>query len=141
MRPFPKRIALLLTGGCRLRSASVASKVAILGALGAVLLWLLFALQPWHSPDLIACLRIRPGMTEAEVAALFGANAHADSCWLFESPTPSPFPGTPKYWYCDAGVVVVRFDSQGKALGVSSRSYEFRPKPSLWQRVLSWLGL
>jgi hypothetical protein len=106
-----------------------------------LLLVALVALRPRQVPDLSAYCRIQEGMSEAEVAAIFGAAADGDSCWLFDFPNSPVLPGTAKYWYCDAGVVGVHFDPQGKADYFSHRTYGFKGKPSLWQSFLRSVGL
>jgi hypothetical protein len=141
MRSFLKPLTSWLAGKCRLRSRAAARTGVYVGVPGAALLWLLFALYPRQNPDLSACLRIRNGMTETDVVALFGTEADTDSCWLFDFPNLKSLPGSRKYWYCDAGVVEVRFDAEGKALGYLTLSHNFRGKPSAWQKVLNWLGL
>ena len=77
-------------------------------------------------PDLAAIHRVKPGMTEAEVVALFGERPSTARPYEFSGSVVIPQPGTPKYWYCDAGIIEVRFDPEGRVIQRCHLSYGFR---------------
>jgi hypothetical protein len=97
--------------------------LALLAGAAVVWLWL-----EWFVflPDLTAVRRIQRGMTEAEVVKLFGAKPTTSRPQQFGG-VVSPLPGTSKFWYCDAGIVVVRFDDAGKVATVTHVGYGTRP--------------
>jgi hypothetical protein len=113
--------------------------VLMIGLGAAILLAVAAAIMLRPPPDISAVLRLRPGMTEAEVVEVFGCRHHAGSSRAFSLPSDQTFPGTPKYWNCDAGVVEVRFDANGRVCGYESRSYDFCG-PSPFRQLLRLLG-
>src|SRR5437773_9456850 len=96
---------------CRLRRTA---RALLLLLAGAALAWLASAWLSWQ-PDLMAIQRVQSGMTEAQVAAVFGARPTERTPYQFDG-LVRPMPGTPKYWYCDAGIVEVVFDPDGRVL-------------------------
>jgi hypothetical protein len=114
-------------------------RVLTAGLLAAAVLLVPAALLFRPLPDLTAVRQVRPGMTEEHVVQIFGARADATSARAYSLPSDRTGPGTPKYWNCDAGVVEVRFDEQGRVVSASHRSHDFAG-PTLLQQLLLRLG-
>jgi hypothetical protein len=91
--------------------------------------------------------RLREGMTEAEVDAVFGVPAgHYGSpggCVTLEEVS---FPGAVRHreWWGDAGNVEVGFGADGRLVGKHFRTVFFpqpAAPPDLVKRLRGWLGL
>jgi hypothetical protein len=80
-------------------------------------------------PDLAAVMRVKPGMTEAQVTGIFGARPTATAPYQFNLPNRTRN-GRERYWHCDAGIVEVHFDEQGKVQYASHLSHDFQPNPT-----------
>jgi hypothetical protein len=92
-----------------------------------------------HRPDLMLIRRVRPGMTEADVAAIFGTRPTP-----LQPPQFALRPGrTPKHWYCDAGIVRVYFGPDGRVIYGHAVSYDSQPHPLRFKlyRLLRPIGL
>jgi hypothetical protein len=109
----------------------------VLLTLSAILAgWFLYALlRPL--PALERHRQLRIGMTEDEVTRHFGASP--DSTFFERYETSPGASRAMKYWACDAGVVTVSFDKDGRLKDWSYSSY--KSMPSLWDRILWRLGL
>jgi hypothetical protein len=103
------------------RRVGLLAVLLILGG-SAALLW--DELAP--RPDLLLVRQLRPGMTEADVAAVFGARPRTarprQLAWVKD---PPGWEGRVKYWYCDAGFVEVVFDDEGRATVFKQFSYDY----------------
>jgi hypothetical protein len=80
-----------------------------------------------HAITAETCERLRPGMTRAEVADLLGGpgGTRQDFCRWLNNRSPTTGSGTDllnehrnqpgiEYWYQDSGVIILRFDSDGR---------------------------
>jgi hypothetical protein len=96
-------------------------------------------------PDLRLMYAVQPGMTEAEVVAVFGQRPTTDQPWQVAKLAPlSAAQGTAKYWYCDAGIVRVMFGQDGRVRGRNQFSYGFggeHPTKTKLRSALRWVGL
>jgi hypothetical protein len=94
-------------------------------------------------PDLALILRVKPGMTEAEVIGIFGTSPATITPWQTASAFPPSGPNE-KCWSCDAAVVWVSFGDDGLVRSASSFSYRFageHPAKRKLRQTLSRVGL
>jgi hypothetical protein len=124
--------------GLRRRVGLVATLLTLGGI--AVVLWDVLAPRP----DLMLITKIRPGMTEREVSAVLGARSTERRPWqaarYYRRPDAA---GTFRYWYCDAGIVEVRFDGDGRATYSRYDRYDpgEHPTKARVRSLLNRLGL
>jgi hypothetical protein len=123
----------------RLRWLVVVSVTLVLCGTSA---WLLWPPRPRITAETYE--RLRPGMTGAEAEELLGGPGRSGqdfSDWLNNrSPTTgsgtdllnSGLPGI-EYWYQDSGVIIVRFDSEGR---VADKEFLKMRVSTLHQRLM-----
>jgi hypothetical protein len=111
--------------------------VAILGAGAFLAIGVFLLLQDRPAVTEANCNRIKPGMTEAEVEAIFGEPKAPDGepLWLDWYGLNGR---TPPTWIGSDGMAVVRFDLNGKVIRAD---WIESPRASLWDRIRLWIGL
>jgi hypothetical protein len=98
----------------------------VLAMLLVVLGIALVAANPFERrPDLFLVRQIQKGMTEAEVATIFGDSPTTTTPWQVDRLyVPTKGQGVAKYWYCDAGLVRVFFGNDGRVVSVNQHRYD-----------------
>ena len=111
---------------------------------GCVVAWLAY---DWTHPlpDLLAIRRVRPGMTEDEVVAVFGTRPTTNTPRQFNfrrAPSaPISGPTTDRYWHCDAGIVRVVLGADGRVQFAQYVGYGPDPTRIKLRRFLDRIGL
>lgn len=120
----------------RLRGRIIVGAVFLVAAL-LVANWIFESVRP--RPDLALELKIKTGMTEAEVTEIFGCQPTVEKPYQIAQLQRNPGPGTRTYWYCDAAIVEVLFDDAGRVLGYGHFTYGFSEHPSR-SALRNWLA-
>jgi hypothetical protein len=91
-------------------------------------------------PDLLLIKQIRIGMTEVEVAGIFGDSPTTTTPWQIERLyAPSTGSRVAKYWYCDAGIVRVFFGNDGRVVSVNQHRYDREVENPMARRIREFL--
>ena len=92
--------------------------------------------------SLANCEHIRDGMTLAEVEEVLGGppGTYGSGMVLVAGPGVMSLSDRYEHWWTDEGLLLVRFDQQGRSSGFTFCGGVLFPPPSPLDRLRAWLG-